>query len=118
MTAQSPLPRVCGGCGFGEGTFAGASGNDEDAPKAVFITAACCLLRARPGLQGPSPSDRVSTQQQLSNSIEPALNSRETGRMSMISGHASCTRAFDGHSVKGGSATLSLYNMPELYDAI
>ena len=32
MTAQSPLPRACGGCGFGEGTFAGASRNDEDAP--------------------------------------------------------------------------------------
>jgi hypothetical protein len=25
--------RACGGCGFGEGTFAGVSGNDEDAPK-------------------------------------------------------------------------------------
>jgi hypothetical protein len=33
MTARSPLPRACGGCGFGEGTFAGVSGNDEDAPK-------------------------------------------------------------------------------------
>jgi len=32
MTARSPLPRACGGCGFGEGTFAGVSGNDEDAP--------------------------------------------------------------------------------------
>src|SRR5271154_2726467 len=35
MTAQSPLPRACGGCGFGEGTFAGASRNDEDAPIAA-----------------------------------------------------------------------------------
>jgi hypothetical protein len=35
MTARSPLPRACGGCGFGEGTFAGVSGNDEDAPKPV-----------------------------------------------------------------------------------
>jgi len=32
MTARSPLPRACGGCGIGEGTFAGVSGNDEDAP--------------------------------------------------------------------------------------
>ena len=36
MTAQSPLPRACGGCGFGEGTFAGVSGNDEDAPIAAI----------------------------------------------------------------------------------
>jgi hypothetical protein len=32
MTARSPVLRACGGCGFGEGTFAGVSGNDEDAP--------------------------------------------------------------------------------------
>ena len=32
MTARPPLPRACGGCGFGEGTFAGVSGNDEGAP--------------------------------------------------------------------------------------
>jgi hypothetical protein len=35
MTARSPLPRACGGCGFGEGTFAGVSGKDEDAPITV-----------------------------------------------------------------------------------
>jgi len=35
MTARSPLPRACGGCGLGEGTFAGVSGNDEDAPRTV-----------------------------------------------------------------------------------
>ena len=35
MTARSAVLRACGGCGFGEGTFAGVSGNDEDAPKAV-----------------------------------------------------------------------------------
>jgi hypothetical protein len=38
MTARSPLPRACGGFGFGEGTFAGVSGNDEDAPKVVAGT--------------------------------------------------------------------------------
>jgi hypothetical protein len=27
-----PLPRVSGCCRFGQRTFAGASGNDEDAP--------------------------------------------------------------------------------------
>ena len=30
-----PLPRVSGCCRFGQRTFAGASGNDEDAPKAA-----------------------------------------------------------------------------------
>ena len=36
MTVRSPLPSACGGCGFGEGTFAGVSGNDEDAPIPVI----------------------------------------------------------------------------------
>jgi hypothetical protein len=27
-----PLPRTSGRCRFGQGTFAGTSGNDEDAP--------------------------------------------------------------------------------------
>jgi hypothetical protein len=35
MTARPSLARACGGCGFGEGTFAGVFGNDEDAPKAA-----------------------------------------------------------------------------------
>ena len=30
-----PLPRARGCCRFGQRTFAGASGNDEDAPKPV-----------------------------------------------------------------------------------
>jgi len=32
MTARSPLPSACGGYEFGERTFAGVSGDDEDAP--------------------------------------------------------------------------------------
>jgi hypothetical protein len=39
MTARSPVLRACGGCGFGEGTFAGVSGNDEDAPTADIRSA-------------------------------------------------------------------------------
>ena len=31
-----PLPRTSGRCRFGQGTFAGASGNDEDAPEAAI----------------------------------------------------------------------------------
>jgi len=31
-----PLPRASGCCRFGQRTFARASGNDEDAPKAVI----------------------------------------------------------------------------------
>jgi hypothetical protein len=31
-----PLPRTSGRCRFGQQTFAGASGNDEDAPKTAF----------------------------------------------------------------------------------
>jgi len=31
-----PPPRLSGRCRFGQGTFAGASGNDEDAPEASF----------------------------------------------------------------------------------
>jgi hypothetical protein len=49
---------------------------------------------------------------------EPALNSRQTRRMSITCGDASRTRAFDGDATDGGSAMLSLYDMPELYDAI
>ena len=30
-----PRPRLSGRCRFSQGTFAGASGNDKDAPKAV-----------------------------------------------------------------------------------
>jgi hypothetical protein len=37
---RSPLPRACGGCGFGEGTFARVSANGEDAPKADIPLAA------------------------------------------------------------------------------
>jgi hypothetical protein len=47
MTARSPLPRACRGCGFGEGTFAGVFGNDEDAPI--------------PDLAGLTPEPRDST---------------------------------------------------------
>ena len=38
--------------------------------------------------------------------------------MSTTCGNASRTRAFDGDAVDGGSAMLSLYDMPEVYDAI
>jgi hypothetical protein len=51
MTARSPLPRACGGCGFGEGTFAGVSGNDEDAPIAA-VRGAGLELRCY-ALKGP-----------------------------------------------------------------
>jgi hypothetical protein len=35
-----PLPRRSGGCEFSQETFAGASGNDEDAPEAVVSVVA------------------------------------------------------------------------------
>jgi hypothetical protein len=58
MTARSPVLRACGGCGFGKGTFAGVSGNDEDVPKpAVRLS---WVKRVKPTQLRPSCSRLVA----------------------------------------------------------
>jgi len=80
MTARSPVLRACSSCGFGEGTFAGVSGNDEDAPirkqgrpmrpdKTLF---ALIMLGALAGCYPPTQSNYVQpSQSSHSPSIPP-----------------------------------------------
>jgi hypothetical protein len=44
------LPRASGRCGFGEVTFAGTRGNDEDAPIAAFRVDEFKATSSRPSL--------------------------------------------------------------------
>ncbi len=47
-----PLPRAGGRCRFGQGTFAGASGNDDDAPTDETAAAVICGDRRVSGVAG------------------------------------------------------------------